>query len=94
MHKTTFIEQLKQLIIDAVNLEDVSRDQIDPAAPIFGEGLGLDSIDALEIVVEVEKRYGILIPDIEVGRVALASINALADFISNHQEKEVCRQTE
>jgi len=81
---------LKQLIIDAVNLEEITPDQIDPDAPIFNEGLGLDSIDALEIVVEIEKQYGILIPDIEVGRKALASVNALAQFIQENQGEGTC----
>ena len=82
----TLIEQLKQLIIEAVNLEDVTPEQIDPADPIFESGLGLDSIDALEIVVEVEAQYGIQIPDIEVGRQALASVNALAQYIRENSE--------
>ena len=80
------VEQLKQLIIEAVNLEDVTPEQIDPAEPIFESGLGLDSIDALEIVVEVEDRYGVQIPDIEVGRQALASVNALAQYIRENTE--------
>lgn len=80
------IEQLKLLIIEAVNLEDVTPEQIDPADSIFESGLGLDSIDALEIVVEVEARYGIQIPDIEVGRQALASVNALAQYIRENSE--------
>ncbi len=82
----TLIEQLKRLIIEAVNLEDVTPEQIDPADPIFESGLGLDSIDALEIVVEVEAQYGIQIPDIEVGRQALASVNALAQYIRENRE--------
>jgi len=54
---------------------------IDPAAPLFGSGLGLDSIDALELVVALEKTYGIRIPDEDVGKEAFASVNALADYI-------------
>lgn len=51
--------ELKQLIIDSLDLEDVAPSDIDPAAPLFGEGLGLDSIDALELGVAIQKRYGI-----------------------------------
>jgi acyl carrier protein len=75
------IDQLKLQIIEALNLEDVSPDDIDPQAPLFGEGLGLDSIDALELVVMTEKHYGIRITDMEVGRKAFASIAALSQFI-------------
>jgi len=75
------VDTLKQQIIEALNLEEVTPDQIDPAAPLFGAGLGLDSIDALELVVMLEKHYGIRIVELEVGRKAFASVNALADFV-------------
>ena len=75
------IDQLKVQIIEALNLEDVSPEDIDPQLPLFGEGLGLDSIDALELVVMTEKHYGIRITDMEVGRKAFANINALSEFI-------------
>ncbi len=79
-------EQLKLQIIEALNLEDVSPADIDPTDPLFGEGLGLDSIDALELVVMTEKHHGIRITDMEVGRKAFASINALAQFIEENKE--------
>ncbi len=81
----SLIEHLKQRIIDILNLEDVVLEDIDPAAPLFGEGLGLDSLDALELVVMLEKDYAIKITDIEVGRQAFASVNALAEFIREHR---------
>lgn len=83
----SLIEQLKRQIIDALNLEEVAPDDIDPSAPLFGEGLGLDSIDALELVVMLERDYGIQIKDIEVGRRALASVNELARFVQEKQDE-------
>jgi len=74
-------QQLKLLLIEGLRLEDVRPEDIDDAAPIFVDGLGLDSIDALELAVLVEERFRVSIPDEEVGRVAFASIDALADFV-------------
>jgi acyl carrier protein len=73
--------ELKRKIISALKLEDVNPDQIEDDAPLFGTGLGLDSIDALELVVMLENDYGIVIKDIETGRHAFASVNTLARFI-------------
>ena len=74
--------ELKSKIIESLNLQEVAPDQIDDDAPLFGTGLGLDSIDALELVVMLEKNYGIVIKDIEEGRPAFRSVRALADFIN------------
>ena len=81
----SLIEQLKQRIIEILNLEDIVPDDIDASAPLFGEGLGLDSLDALELVVMLEKDYAIKITDIEVGRQAFASVTSLAEFIREHR---------
>jgi acyl carrier protein len=81
VEKGTLIEELRSLIIKSLKLEDIMPADIDPAAPLFGSGLGLDSIDALELVVGLEKTYGIRIPDEDVGKEAFASVNALADYI-------------
>jgi len=75
------VEKLKEQIIAALQFQDITPDQIDPAEPLFGDGLGLDSIDALELVVMLEKHYDIRITDIGVGRRAFSSVNSLADFI-------------
>lgn len=85
MDKNSLIEELKNLIISRLKLEDIKPEEIDPAEPLFGGGLGLDSIDALELVVAIEKTYGIRIPDEDVGKEAFASINALADYIIRHK---------
>jgi acyl carrier protein len=74
--------ELKSKIIEALKLQDVTPGQIDDDAPLFGTGLGLDSIDALELVVLLEKEYGIVIKDIEEGRPAFRSVRTLADFIA------------
>jgi len=74
--------ELKSKIIEALKLQDITPEQIDDDAPLFGTGLGLDSIDALELVVLLEKDYGIVIKDIEEGRPAFRSVRTLADFIA------------
>jgi len=79
--------QLKEMIIKAANLEDVAPGDIDEAQPLFVEGLGLDSIDALELSVALETNYGINISDTETARAAFASIDALAVFVSEHRAK-------
>lgn len=75
------IERLKGEIIEVLCLEEISPQEIDEQAPLFVEGLGLDSIDALELVVMIEKHYSIKITDIEIGRKAFASVRSLAEFI-------------
>jgi acyl carrier protein len=76
-------EELKAKIIESLNLQDVTPEQIGNDAPLFGAGgLELDSIDALELVVMLEKNYGIVIKDMEEGRPAFKSPNTLAAFIN------------
>jgi acyl carrier protein len=78
---------VKQLIIDVLQLEDVSVDDIDSDAPLFVEGLGLDSIDALELGVALQKRYGIsLSADSEDTRRHFTSVKALAALIETHRK--------
>jgi acyl carrier protein len=80
--------EVKQLIIDALQLEDITPDDIDSAAPLFIEGLGLDSIDALELGVALQKKYGIsLSADSEETRRHFASVQALAVMIESHRQK-------
>lgn len=85
MNHADLKERLKVLLIEGLKLEDKRPDEIDDAAPIFVDGLGLDSIDALELVVLIEEHFHVTIPDEDVGQVAFASINALADFIAQNQ---------
>jgi acyl carrier protein len=79
--------ELKAKILESLKLQDITPEQIDDDAPLFGTGLGLDSIDALELVVLLEKEYGIVIKDIEEGRPAFRSVRTLADFIDAKRPK-------
>ena len=72
---------LKEMIINTLKLEDISAEEIDDDAPLFKEGLGLDSIDALELVVAIEKVFNVIIEDEDVGKEAFGSIRILAGFI-------------
>ena len=73
---------LKHLIVETLRMEEINPEEIADDEALFGdEGLGLDSVDALELVVHIEEKYGIQIEDEEVGRKVFASINALAEFI-------------
>lgn len=75
-------QELKQLLIEVLNLEDISVEQIDSEAPLFGEGLGLDSIDALEFGVAIRRKYDVQMDvDSETTRDHFASIANLARFI-------------
>ncbi|AWV99166.1 phosphopantetheine-binding protein [Arcticibacterium luteifluviistationis] len=75
---------LKLQIIEALNLEDLSPEDIEDDAPLFGDGLGLDSIDALELIVLLERNYGIKIVNPEDGRVIFESINVMAKYIEEN----------
>jgi acyl carrier protein len=80
---------VKKLIIERLKLEEIAVADIDTDAPLFGEGLGLDSIDALELVIGLEKEYGVSIPDAEVGREVFQSVRTIAQYIVDNQGKEV-----
>ena len=85
------ILKLKQEIIEVLNLEDVKPEDIDNDAPLFGEGLGLDSIDALELIVLMEKNYGIKLQDPAKGKEIFKSINVMADFIQKNRTRKCLR---
>jgi acyl carrier protein len=72
--------ELKQLIVERLKL-DIEPASIGDSQPLFGDGLGLDSIDALELVLGVEQAFGVKIEDEEMGEKALSSVDALADFV-------------
>jgi acyl carrier protein len=75
--------EIKEKIITSLNIQDITADQIADDAPLFGAGgLELDSIDALELVVMLEKNFGIVIKDMEEGRPAFQSVNTLAAFVN------------
>lgn len=79
------IQRLKELIITRLKLSDLTPEMIDPDAPLFGEGLGLDSIDALELVLGLEKEFGVVIPDAEVGRKVFQSVRTMAQYVVEQQ---------
>ena len=81
------IYTLKQQIIEALNLEDMTPEDIDENASLFGEGLGLDSIDALELIVLMEKNYGIKLQDPSQGKEIFKSVAVMADFIQKNRTK-------
>ncbi|MGB8705486.1 MAG: phosphopantetheine-binding protein [Gillisia sp.] len=78
---------LKRSIIEQLNLEELSVEDIENDEPLFGDGLGLDSIDALELIVLLEKDYGIKLTDPAEGKNIFASINKMADYIEAHRTK-------
>lgn len=81
--------EIKNLLIEALNLEDLSPEQIDPEASLFVEGLGLDSIDALELGLALQKRYGVAMSaDSEQTRRHFRSIRALAEFVDGSRKQQ------
>ncbi len=76
-------QELKELIVSSLNLEVSAADIVDDA-PLFQEGLGLDSIDALELAVAIERKFRVTIPDEAVGKKAFSSVNALAEYVGEH----------
>jgi acyl carrier protein len=85
--QTPFEAEIARLVVEAVNLE-APAGEIDPAAPLYGEGLGLDSIDMLEISLAIGKRYGVeLRADDEANRQIFASLRNLAQHVERHRKK-------
>lgn len=81
------INKLKLQIIDALNLEGMTPEGIDNDAPLFGDGLGLDSIDALELIVILDKFYGIKLKSPAEGKAVFKSINSIADYVQKNRTK-------
>jgi acyl carrier protein len=73
--------RIKRLIVDSLHLEGMRPEMIEDESPLFGEGLGLDSVDALELVVALEKEFGIKIKSQELGREVFSSVSSLSQFI-------------
>jgi acyl carrier protein len=80
-------EQLKRQIIEFLNLTPMTTDEIKDDEPLFGDGLGLDSIDSLELIVLLKREYGIDIRDPKDGRKVLVDVNTMADYIQEHRTK-------
>ncbi len=84
---TNLHTELKKSIIEQLNLEDMQVEDIASDEPLFGDGLGLDSIDALELIVLLEKDYGIKLTDPTQGREIFTSVNRMAEFIEENRTK-------
>lgn len=78
-------DEIKELIISSLNLDGTTPAQIEDDAPLFQQGLGLDSIDALELAVAIERKYGVTIPDEAVGKRVFSSVKALAEYVAEHR---------
>lgn len=79
--------ELKEKIIEQLNLEDVGVEEIKDTDPLFGEGLGLDSIDALELIVMLDKDYGIKLADPKQGKEIFESVETMAGYIKEHRSR-------
>lgn len=80
------IPKVKQMIIDSLRIDGMSTDEIETDAPLFGDGLGLDSIDALQLVVAMEKEFGVVVPDAATGSTVFASVRSMAGYIADHRK--------
>lgn len=80
------IKELKERIITQLNLEDITVEDLQDDTPLFGEGLGLDSIDALELIVMLDKNYGIKLADPKEGRKVFETVRTMADFIDANRK--------
>ncbi len=80
------IQTVKQLIIDSLRIEGMTPEDIETDAPLFGEGLGLDSIDALQLVVAMEKDFGVVVPDAATGTVVFQSVRSMAQYIADNRK--------
>ena len=80
-------DKIKELIVKRLKLE-IKPEEIDSSAPLFGTGLGLDSIDALELVVGLEQGFGIKVKDEEVGKEIFTSVNTLAEYVKKKQQEK------
>jgi len=87
METTELKEQLKKQIIQFLNLTDLTPEDIKDTEPLFGDGLGLDSIDSLELIVLLKKEYGITIQDPREGRKVLVDVNTMAAYIEKHGKR-------
>lgn len=76
------ITQVKQLIIDSLRIDGMAPGDIETDAPLFGEGLGLDSVDALQLVVGLENSFGVVVPDAAVGSKVFQSVRTMAEYIA------------
>jgi acyl carrier protein len=87
LDETTLRSELKSLIVSTLSLESVQPSSIKDDGPLFGDGLGLDSVDALELMVAIEKKYGVKLQAHEADRSAFASVSALASLVQGELQR-------
>lgn len=85
MADAALVDAIRTMLVEELDLEGVVASEIDLEAPLFGAGLGLDSLDALQLAMAVEERFGVSVPDGDGGREAFASVRALAEWIVAHR---------
>ena len=83
----TLKKEIKEVIISSLQLEDITPENIVDSEPLFGEGLGLDSIDALELIVLMDKQYGIKLSDPKEGKTIFQNIETMAKYIADNRTK-------
>lgn len=86
MNVSELVVDIKRLMIEQLDLRGKTESDIDDDAPLFGEGLGLDSLDALQLAMALEERFGVTVPEGEEGRRVFASVNAIARFVVERRE--------
>ncbi len=84
MESPALKDEIKRLLIEQLDLRTKQASDIDDTAPLFGGGLGLDSLDALQLAMAIEERFGVTVPEGEAGRAVFASVQALAEFVALH----------
>jgi acyl carrier protein len=87
MDKAALVKEIKELIIRELNLEGKSPTDLDAAAPLFGAGLGLDSLDALQLAMAIEEKYQVKLPEGDEVRPIFASVLSLADFVARSKSQ-------
>ncbi len=87
MEKEQLKQQVKEQVVKFLNLNTIKPEDIKDDEPLFGEGLGLDSIDSIELIVMLSREYGINIKDPKEGRKILTTINSMVDYIEQHRTK-------
>jgi acyl carrier protein len=83
--RTELKQRIKRALIEELDLRSKTEADIDDAAPLFGEGLGLDSLDALQLAIAIQERFGVAVPEGDAGREVFASVDAIADFVLRAQ---------
>ena len=87
MNKEQLSTEIKDLIIEAVNLQHMTPESIKNTASLYQDGLGLDSVDILEIIVAIENKYGVKVPNAESGKKAFQSIDTIVDFVLSQKSE-------